>query len=294
MERVQGAMAEYCRCQAFVAKETEKRRGDIEARGAVLREAKRAVHDELLSRGATCVRVDAGDDAPPTYVRLRPTGGEPLLAADVVHVLRAMRDDELTPIVARKHDNCVPAMVAEVLKRRLANTVKERKERSGKTSVYASASKERNVDAAPAEGALLRKARAFLAAHSRATETKRALRAVVAEPKKAIKATEPEVAELLEKEASAQQRIHVRAAEGDGVDTFLLKRKASRRTPRLGLKHYVAAVRGALDARGAWVHVAGEPVLTAEVVGALVKRVEALEPTPEEKSRVLFTNVRGS
>lgn len=287
-------MAEYCRCQAFVARETEKRQVDLDARGAALRNAKRALHDELLSRGATCVRVDADDGAPPTYVRLRPTGGEPLLAADVVHALRAMRDDDLTPDVAKKHDNCVPAMVADVLKRRLAETVKQRKERSGKTSVYASASKERGVEAAPAEGALLLKARAFLAAHGRSSETKRALRAVVAEPKKAIKATEPEVARLLEQEADAQQRIHVRAAEGDGVDTFLLKRKASRRTPRLGAKQYVAEVRGALDARGAWVHVPGEPVLTADVVGALVSRVEALEPTPQESSRVLFTNVKAS
>ena len=294
MERVQGAMAEYCRCQAFVAKETQKRRENIEASGVSLREAKRALHDDMLNRGATCVRVDGVDGVPPTYVRLRPTGGEPLLAADVVHALRAMRDDDLTADVAKKHDNCVPAMVADVLKRRLAETIKQRKERSGKTSVYASASKERGVDAAPAAGALLQRAQTFLAAQSKSAELKRSLRAVVAEPKKAIKANEPEVADLLQREEGAQQRIHVRAAEGEGVDTFLLKCKASRRTPRLGPKQYVAEVRCALDARGAWVHVPGEPVLTADVVGALVSRVEALEPTPQEASRVLFTNVKAS
>lgn len=294
MERVQGAMAEYCRCQAFVAKETKNRQAETEARGLALREATRALHEDMLSRGDTCVRVDDEDGAPPTYVRLRPTGGEPLLAADVVHALRSMRDDDLTADVAKKHGNCVPAMVADVLKRRLAETIKERKQRSGKTRVYASASKERGVDAAPAQGELLRRARAFLAAHGRSAETKRALRAVVAEPKKAIKATEPEVAELLAKEADAQQRIHVRAAEGEGVDTFLLKRKESRRTPRLGPKQFVAEVRGALDARGVRAYVAGEPVLTGEIVAALVSRVEALEPTPQESSRVLFTDVKAS
>lgn len=294
MERVQGAMAEYCRCQAYVARETKKCQAENEATGAALREAKRALHEDLLSRGSTCVRVDGTDGAPLAYVRLRPSGGEPLLAADVVHALRTMRDDDLTTDLAKKHDNCVSAMVADALRRRLTDTARERKERSGQTRVYASASKERGVDAPLAEGALLEKARAFLEAHGRSTEAKRSLRAVVAEPRKAIKATEPEVAELLQKEDGAQQRIHVRAAEGDGVDTFLLKRKASRRTPRLGLKQYVAEVRGALDARGAWVRVPNEPVLTGDVVAALVRRVEAMEPTPQDSSRVLFTNVRAS